>query len=196
MLGDRYPRERVLLLTQRVARIVLRHGAALAVFAESDPWIVYGLRSLATIATTPFRSSQAALTPDLARTPSELTAANAVASGVESIAVFAGPALAGVLLAVTSTGAVFTATAVLVAVSAFFVILMQGRARRAATPRARSVDDRRRASRRVHHPRQNASLRVMVILLTAQTTLFGRRRSSSWSSHSTSSTSATAASAI
>ena len=70
-----------------------------------------GSRSRATIATTPFRSSQAALTPSLARTPEELTAANAVASGVESIAVFAGPALAGVLLAVASTGTVFLITA-------------------------------------------------------------------------------------
>ncbi len=82
-------------------------------------------RSPPTIATTPFRSAQAALTPSLARTPNELTAANAVASGVESIAVFAGPALAGVLLAVASTGVVFTATAALVAISALFVLLIQ-----------------------------------------------------------------------
>ena len=71
---------------------------------SSDALVVYVLSIAATIATTPFRSSQAALTPTLAQTPEELTAANAVASGIESVAVFAGPALAGVLLALTSTG--------------------------------------------------------------------------------------------
>ncbi len=104
MLGDRYPRERVLLFTN-LTRIVLVAAAAVAVFADASPWLVYALSIAATIATTPFRSSQAALTPNLARTPQELTAANAVASGIESIALFAGPALAGILLAVASTGA-------------------------------------------------------------------------------------------
>ena len=79
LLGDRYPRERVLLVTN-VTRVVLVGAAALAVFADADPWVVYGFSIAATIATTPFRSSQAALTPNLARTPEELTAANAVAS--------------------------------------------------------------------------------------------------------------------
>ena len=103
MLGDRYPRERVLFFTN-VSRIVLVGAAAAGVLADAHAWVVYALAIAATIATTPFRSSQAALTPSLARTPEELTAANAVASGVESIAVFAGPALAGVLLGVASTG--------------------------------------------------------------------------------------------
>jgi len=124
MLGDRYPRERVLFLTN-VTRVVLVMASAVGVFADANAWIVYGLSIAATIATTPFRSSQAALTPGLASTPEELTAANAVASGVESVAVFAGPALAGLLLALASTGAVFTATAVLVAISAFFVVLIR-----------------------------------------------------------------------
>src|SRR5436190_1991750 len=48
----------------------------------------------------------------------------AVASGVGSIAVFAGPAIAGVLLGVASTAAVFTVTASLIVVSALFLLLM------------------------------------------------------------------------
>jgi hypothetical protein len=56
MLGDRYPRERVLLLTN-VARVILVGAAALAVFLDADPWVVYALSIAATIATTPFRSS-------------------------------------------------------------------------------------------------------------------------------------------
>ncbi len=106
MLGDRFRRERVLLLTN-VSRVVLIAGSAAAVFLDADPWVVYGLSIAVAIATTPFRSAQAALTPSLAHTPEELTAANAVASGVESIAIFVGPALAGVLLGLASIEVVF-----------------------------------------------------------------------------------------
>ena len=172
MLGDRYPRERVLFLTN-VTRVVLVMASAVGVFADANAWIVYGLSIAATIATTPFRSSQAALTPGLASTPEELTAANAVASGVESVAVFAGPALAGLLLALASTGAVFTATAVLVAISAFFVVLI--RVEHEERPRrelaASTIAAERLAGFTVlgQHP----SLRVMLLLITAQTTLFG-----------------------
>jgi MFS family permease len=172
MLGDRYPRERVLLVTN-VTRIVLVAAAALAVFADSSEWVVYALSIAATIATTPFRSAQAALTPTLARTPEELTAANAVASGIESVAVFAGPALAGMLLAVASTGTVFAITALLIVASAAFVLLIQ--VAHVERPR-RELDAATIASERLagfttlgRHP----SLRVMIGLLTAQTAMFG-----------------------
>jgi MFS family permease len=172
MLGDRYPRERVLLVTN-VTRIVLVGASAIGVFADADPWVVYGFSIAATIATTPFRSSQAALTPALARTPEELTAANAVASGIESVAAFAGPALAGVLLAVASTGVVFTITALLIVVSALFLVLIQV-TQRDRPPR--ELDASTIAAERLagfttlgRHP----SLRVMMALLTAQTTIFG-----------------------
>jgi MFS family permease len=172
MLGDRYPRERVLLWTN-VTRIVLVSVSAAAVFADASPWAIYVLSIAATIANTPFRSSQAALTPTLARTPEELTAANAVASGIESIAVFAGPALAGVLLAVTSAGTVFLITAVLVATSAAFVLLI--RVEREERPH-RELSAATIAAERVagfttlwQHP----SLRLMTGLLTAQTTMYG-----------------------
>jgi len=172
MLGDRFPRERVLLFTN-LTRIVLVGASAIGVFADADPWVVYGFSIAATIATTPFRSSQAALTPTLARTPEELTAANAVASGIESIAVFAGPALAGVLLAVASTGAVFTITALLIVVSAVFLVLIRG----AETERPpRQLDASTIAAERLAGFTtlgKQPSLRVMMVLLTAQTAIFG-----------------------
>ena len=126
MLADRYRRERVLLLSNG-ARIVLVGAAAVGVFLDAAPMIVYALAVAAAIATTPFRSAQAALTPAIARTPGELTAANAVVSTVESLAVFVGPALAGLLLAVTSTGVVFTANALMLVVSTFFVLRIRAR---------------------------------------------------------------------
>ena len=111
MLADRYRRERVLLLTN-LSRIVLMSAAATCVFLDSARGRrLRACRRRRRSRTTPFRSAQAALTPSLARSPSELTAANAVASTFESLAAFAGPALAGLLLAVASTGSVFAVTA-------------------------------------------------------------------------------------
>ncbi len=172
MLGDRYPRERVLFFTN-LTRIVLVGASAIGVLVDASSWIVYGLAIAATIATTPFRSSQAALTPTLARTPEELTAANAVASGVESIAVFAGPALAGVLFGVASTGAVFLVTALLIVVSSLFLVLIHVES--VERPR-RELDASTIAAERLAgfttlaHDR---SLAVMMGLLTAQTAMFG-----------------------
>jgi MFS family permease len=172
LLGDRYPRERVLFVTN-VVRIVLVGSAAVAVFADADPLVVYSLSIAATIATTPFRSSQAALTPSLARTPEELTAANAVAAGVESVAVFAGPALAGVLFAVASTGLVFTITALLVVVSAVFLLLIQ--LERVEAPRRELEASTIMAERLAGFTTlgRNRPLRLMMVLLTAQTAVFG-----------------------
>lgn len=172
MLGDRYSRERVLLLTN-VTRVLLIGASAAAVFADSDPWLVYGLSIAVAVATTPFRSAQAALTPGLAQTPQELTAANAVASGVESIAVFAGPALAGVLLAVTSTGVVFTITALILVASLLFIVLI--RVERKERPRheveASTIASEALAGFRVIG--RNPALRVIMLLLTAQTAVAG-----------------------
>ena len=152
MLGDRYRRERVLLVTNVTRIVARRRAAAICVLADANAWVVYGLAIAATIATTPFRSSQAALTPSLARTPEELTAANAVASGVESIAVFAGPALAGVLLGVASTGVVFLLTAALIVASSLFLVLIRvehtSSARGASSTRRRSPPSGSPASRR------------------------------------------------
>jgi len=121
MLADRYRRELVLLVTN-LSRVVLVSAAAVGVFLDAPPALVYALAVAAAIVTTPFRSAQAAVTPSLARTPSELTAANAVASTVESVAVFLGPAIAGFLLAATSTEVVFTVNAGMLAVSTFYLV--------------------------------------------------------------------------
>ena len=55
--------------------------------------------------------AEAALLPDLARTPEELTAANVVRSTIESVGTFAGPAIGGALLAFWSPGTVMLVTA-------------------------------------------------------------------------------------
>jgi hypothetical protein len=59
--------------------------------------------------------------PSLASTPEELTAANVTFSSVESISLFVGPALGGLLLAVTSESVVFLVAAAGAAFAAFLV---------------------------------------------------------------------------
>ncbi len=172
MLGDRYRRERVLLLTN-LSRIVLVGSAAVGVFADAPPLVIYILAVAATIVTTPFRSAQAALTPSLARSPSELTAANAVASAIDSLALFIGPAIAGLLLALASTGVVFALTALLLAFSVVFILLItvEPTARPKREVEASTILSEAFAGFRAigTHP----SLRVMTGLIAAQTAVAG-----------------------
>lgn len=121
LLADRYRRDLVLLASLG-ARGVLIGAAAACVFLDTSAAIVYALAVAASIATTPFRPAQAAMMPGLAQSPSELTAANAVASTMESLASFIGPALAGLLLGFTSIGTVFLVNVGLVVVAAAFVL--------------------------------------------------------------------------
>ena len=171
VLADRYPRERVLLISNLV-RILLVSAAAACVFGDAPAVSVYALAVAAAIANTPIRSAQAALTPTLARTPSELTAANAVASTFESIAAFAGPAIAGLMLVVLDIGSVFAVTAGLVVVSTIFVLRIRveepatRRGLEASTIASEAVAGFRTVAR-------DPALRVLVALFTAQTFVAG-----------------------
>lgn len=121
LLGDRYDKRLVMVLSD-LARVVLIGGAAAAVSMDSPAIVVYVLAALVGIAATPFRPAEAALVPTLARTPEELTAANVSASTIESVAIFGGPAIGGLLLAVTGTATVFVFTACLLLVSAALLV--------------------------------------------------------------------------
>ena len=121
VLGDRRDRRSVMVASD-VVRAALIVGAAVAVFASAAPALVYALAGLVSVAGTPFRPAEAALTPMLAETPEELSAANVVAAAIESVGIFAGPALGGLLLAWTGTGTVFVVTAVGVSASAVLIL--------------------------------------------------------------------------
>jgi predicted MFS family arabinose efflux permease len=105
-LADRYPRRRVMAVSDLV-----RAGltAALAVVTQVDAPIaaVYVLAAAIAMVATVFRPAQAALTPSLADTPEELTAANAVAGTIESTSIFLGPGIGGLVLAASGSVAVF-----------------------------------------------------------------------------------------
>ena len=119
-LADRYPRLRVMIGADLV-RFVLVATAAGVIQTGGSEWIVYTLAVLVSIAGTPFRPAQAASLPILARDPGELTAANVVSSTIESVGFFAGPALGGLLLAVTEIPVVYLFNSITFLVSAALV---------------------------------------------------------------------------
>jgi MFS family permease len=112
LLGDRFHRKRIMVAAD-LARVCAMAGAAAAVFAGAPAVTVYALAAIAAVTGTAFGPAQSALLPSLARSPEELTAANATSTTLESVGFFVGPALGGLLLAVTSVGAVFTLAAAL-----------------------------------------------------------------------------------
>jgi MFS family permease len=117
LLGDRFRRRRIMVAAD-LARMLAMGGAAAAVFAGAPAVVVYALAVVTAVTGTAFAPAQSAFLPSLARTPEELTAANATSTTLESLAFFVGPALGGLLLAVTSVGAVFAVTASLFLASA------------------------------------------------------------------------------
>jgi MFS family permease len=121
LLGDRYDR-RLVMVASDLARVVLIAGAAVAVYSDSPSIVVYVIAALVGVAATAFRPAEAALIPTLARTPEELTAANVAASTIESVGIFLGPAIGGLLLAWTSVGTVFLVTAGAVLWSAVLLV--------------------------------------------------------------------------
>ncbi len=121
LLGDRYDK-RLVMVSSDLARVVLIGAAALAVYTDSPPVVVYILAALVGVAATAFRPAEAALVPALARTPDELTAANVSASTIESIGMFGGPAIGGLLLAATGPATVFVVTAGLLLCSAILLV--------------------------------------------------------------------------
>jgi MFS family permease len=110
VLGDRYPRERVVVAIN-VARSITIAAAAAAVFLSAPAGVVYALASVMGLLQSTFRPTQSALLPSLVRRPEELTAANLVLTTIESVGIFVGPAIGGVLLAVTGTDTIFAIAA-------------------------------------------------------------------------------------
>ncbi len=99
-LVDRFPRKTVM-VTSDLTRAVLVLVGAVLIWLDTPVLAVFVLATVAALVGTPFRPAVAALLPKLVSKPEELTASNGTLSTLESLAFFAGPALGGVLLAVT-----------------------------------------------------------------------------------------------
>ena len=104
-LGDRFRRERFLLAMTLLGGAALV-ASAVAAFAH-ERILVYAFAAVVGLSSTLIRPTLQALLPSLARTPQELIASNGATSTIESVGTLVGPLLAGVLLSVTTVGAVF-----------------------------------------------------------------------------------------
>jgi MFS family permease len=118
---DRFRRVAVMVAAD-VVRFALMAAAALVIATDGPAPIVYGLVAVTSATGTVFRPAQAALLPSLVTSPAELTAANVASSTIESVGTFLGPALGGLLLAVTSPAVVFGANAATFLWSALLVL--------------------------------------------------------------------------
>jgi MFS family permease len=170
LLGDRHDKRWVMVGSDLV-RAALIGAAALAVSADAPPLVVYALASLVGVAATPFRPAQAALTPTLAETPEQLTAANVTASSIESVGIFGGPALGGLLLVAAGPATVFAVTTATLVWSAILVAgIPAAHAARAAREPVSIGDELLAGFRTIAAERRT---RVLVALFSAQTFVDG-----------------------
>jgi MFS family permease len=123
LLADRWSRRRVM-LTSDIVRCGLMAGMTAVAVAGGNAYAVYVLAVTSTLIAAAWGPAQAALMPSLVDSPDELTAANVVENTISSVGMFAGPALGGVLLALSGPAAVFALTAALTLWSGAFVFLV------------------------------------------------------------------------
>ena len=86
-------------------------GVALALALDAPTFVIYLLAPLTALSICMTRPPQSALFPSVVRTPDELTTANVMTGWTEGAAALVGPAIAGVLLAVSGQTAAITAMA-------------------------------------------------------------------------------------
>jgi MFS family permease len=171
---DRFRRVAVMVVAD-VVRFALMAAAALVIAADGPAPIVYGLVALTSATGTVFRPAQAALLPALVTSPGELTAANVASSTLESVGTFLGPALGGLLLAVSSPSVVFAANAATFLWSALLVLGLRDRdpPRERAEPQGGGADPSSGVMAGIKTIVREPNLRTLVGLYGAQTLVAG-----------------------
>jgi MFS family permease len=168
--ADRLSR-RFVMLTADVVRVGLLGGMCALAALDGPALAVYALAVATSIVSTVFHPAQQALLPSLVREPGELTAANVSMSTISSVGMFAGPALGGLLLALSGASLVFAVTAGAFAWSALCLL----RIPHDPAPE-RHEDDARLISALLGGFRAIAvdpALRVVVGVMSAQTLVCG-----------------------
>src|SRR3954447_809790 len=171
--GDRFRPERVMLVAD-LLRVAIVGAIALAVFVDGPTALVFVLSALGPICATLFHPAQAALLPELARTPEELTAANVSASTIDSVGSFVGPAVGGLVLAGWGVGAALLITIAAYAWSGALIFRVRPRrARRAAAEPAAATSVAAEAFAGFRAVLSDSRLRLIVGLFGAQAAVAG-----------------------
>jgi MFS family permease len=169
VLADRWSRQRLMVTADLVRCGIFAGMTALAV-AHANPYSVYVLAVVSTIVSSSYQPAQSALMPLLVDSPEELTAANLVGNTVSSVGMFAGPALGGVLLALSGAAAVFALNGALFIWSAAFIARVPRDAAPERTERPRLWPELTAGFATVL---RLPALRVVIGLTTAQTLVDG-----------------------
>ena len=141
VLADRYRRTRVM-IASNLASAAMAVAIAVTVSEGAGLAGLCALAAVAAVFTSVFRPAQAALLPTLARTPEQLTAANAIATTIEGAAFFLGPGIGGLLLAISGPNAVFAFSAAGLLWSAALVALIREPAHEREPERTHGGDSR------------------------------------------------------
>jgi MFS family permease len=172
VLADRHERRLVLTVANALAAVVLVTIAAAVALGAPAVYAVV-LCGAFTVCLSGFRPAKAALLPSLTRSADELTAANIVSSSIESVSLFAGPAIGGLIAALTGTWVVFALTAVVFAAAA---VLVRGLPAEPARDRSRAHAPQnalRAAGEGLATLVGDRRLRILVGMFTAQTLVLG-----------------------
>jgi len=171
MLGDRFPRLRVMLVSDLIRAGALAVSAG-AIALDAPAVTVYLLAVLVALVSQAFQPAEAALLPTLAETPEELAAANVASTTIEAGGYFVGPALGGVLLAVSNVETVFVVTAVAFLWSAAMLALIRLPAPEETreAPRGGWKEEALAGFRTIG---RDSRLRLIVGLFAAQTLVYG-----------------------
>jgi predicted MFS family arabinose efflux permease len=118
--GDRFPPHRALAVGY-AAQSASMMATAIAM-AAGAPMAAYVAAACAATCITFTRPVMSALLPTITHAPSDLVAANVVTGFIEQIGVFAGPLLAGVLMAVSTPALVFAVAGASTAIGCVMVL--------------------------------------------------------------------------
>ena len=171
-VGERYSQGRVL-LAGYVAQALTCAAVAIAMFADADRLVVYALLVGPAVAFTMTRPTQSSFTPALARAPEELTATNVVSAWIDSISLLVAPALAGVVLALDSTGTVFTLAAAGCLVGAMLVLPLTNLGVVTVASTDSADEDDARHGGPLSLIRRDRHARLLLLLLAAQMVAIG-----------------------
>lgn len=170
-IADRMSR-RTFMLASDAARAVLVAAAAVCVTLGLDA-AVYVFALLAVIAGAPFRAAQAGLVPQLVSSPEELTSSNAVASNIENVVIFAGPALGALLVGAFGIEVAFWLNVATFAWSFLLLLGVHGRPLASSSDEGAGGGLLRETLSGVSVIAKDADLRLTAILAALQGMLFG-----------------------